>query len=74
MLTTVAEYSDEEFERIVISVDERGNRTILKWPRHTEEEKKKIEERMKEGIRETVRRMIELKGYEWTREHLEAKD
>ena len=68
------EWSDEKYERIIETVYESGDRCTSYFPRRTPEEAAAREERIRKALAHLATRMIEIKGYEWAREHLEAKE
>lgn len=74
MFRKVSETSDEKYERIIVSEDERGNRCTCYFPRHTPEEREKLDERVRGAMRHFVNACIEKHGYEWARERLAVKE
>lgn len=74
MLRKISETSDEKYERIIVSEDERGNRCECYFPRHTPEEREQIDERIRGAMRRYVKACIEKHGYEWAREHLAVRE
>lgn len=71
-LKVIREYTGENGERIVESAYPDGTTVMSCIPRRTPEEAARRETHVQEAVAQFARAMVRLRGYEWTRERLEA--